>query len=67
MSWVRSLASHYHTKDLNKNGTNCLPAWHAAHSGRSNAVQPYCAKGREASGNVYGDMHYKDLVGSIIE
>ena len=33
-----------YTKD-NKNGTNCLPAWHAVRKGWSLAVQPDCLKG----------------------
>ena len=46
-----------HTKHHHKNGTDCLPAWHA--------VQHDCLKGLVVSGTVYGDMHFKDLLGSI--
>ena len=49
-----------------KNGTNCLPAWHAMRKGRSLTVQPDCLKGRVVCGTVYGDMHLKDLLGSIV-
>ena len=52
-----------HTKDHYKNGTNCLPAWHAMRKGRSLTVQPDCLKGRVVSETVYGDI--KDLLGSI--
>ena len=55
-----------HTKDHHKNGTNCLPAWHAMRYGRSLTVQPDCLKGRVVCGTVYGDMHLKDLLGSIV-
>ena len=55
-----------HTKNNYKNGTNCLPAWHAMHYGRSLAVQPNCLKGQVVCGSVYGDMHLKDLLGSIV-
>ena len=55
-----------HTKDHHKNGTNCLPAWHAMREGWSLAVQPDCLKGRVVCGTVYGDMHLKDLLGSIV-
>ena len=55
-----------HTKDHHKNGTNCLPAWHTMRWGRSLAVQPNCLKGRLVCGTVYGDMHLKDLLGSIV-
>ena len=55
-----------HTKDHHKNGTNCLPAWHAVRYGWSLAVQPDCLKGRVVCGTVYGDMHLKDLLGSIV-
>ena len=47
------------------NGTNCLPAWHAMRWGRSLAVQPDCLKGRGVCGTVYGDMYFKDLLGSF--
>ena len=50
-----------HTKDHHKNGTNCLPAWHAMRLGWSLAVQPDCLKGLVVCGAVYGDMHLKDL------
>ena len=49
-----------HTKDLHKNGTNCLPAWHAMSSGRSLTVQP-----EVVCGTVYVDTHLKYLLGSI--
>ena len=29
-------------------------------------VQPYCLEGRVVCGTVYGDMHFKDLLGSIV-
>ena len=45
-----------HTKDHHKNGTNCLPVWHA-----SLTVQPDCLKGRVVCGTVYEDMHLKYL------
>ena len=35
-----------HTNDHHKNGTNCLPAWHAMRYGRSLILQPDCLKGR---------------------
>ena len=54
-----------HTKDHQKNGTNCLPAWHAMRKGWSLTVKPDCLKGRVVCGTVYGDMHLKDLLGSI--
>ena len=55
-----------HTKDCHTNGTNCLPAWHAMHKGRSLTAQPNCPKGRVVCTTVYGDMHLKDLLGSIV-
>ena len=55
------------TKDHHKNGTNCLPAWHAMRWGWSLAVQPDCVKGWVVCGTVYGDMHLKDLLGSIVK
>ena len=55
-----------HTKDHHKNGTNCLPAWHALREGRSLTVQPDCLKCRVVCGTVYGDMDLKDLLGSIV-
>ena len=33
--------------------------------GRSLTVQPDCLKGQVVCGTVYGDMHLKDLMGSI--
>ena len=33
-----------HTKDHHKNGTNCLPAWHAMNQVRSMTVQPDCLR-----------------------
>ena len=33
-----------HTKDRYKNGTICIPAWHAVRSGRSLTLQPGCLK-----------------------
>ena len=33
--------------------------------GRSLTVQPDCLKGRLVCGTGYGDMHFKDLLGSI--
>ena len=35
------------------------------HYGRSLTVQPDCHEGRLVCGIVYGDMHFKDLLGSI--
>ena len=55
-----------HTKDHHKNGTNCLPAWHAMCYGRSLEVQPNCLKGWVVCGIVYGEMHLKDLLGSFV-
>ena len=34
--------------------------------GWSLAVQPDCLKGRVVCGTVYGDMHLRDLLGSIV-
>ena len=51
-----------HTKDLHKNGTNCLPAWHACVRVDSAAD---CVKGGVVCGTVYGDMHFIDCLGSI--
>ena len=34
--------------------------------GRSLAVQPNCLKGRVVYGTVYGEMHLKDPLGSIV-
>ena len=55
-----------HTNDHHKNGTNCLPAWHAMRLGRSLTVQPDYLKGRVVCGTVYGDMHLKDVLGLIL-
>ena len=55
-----------HTKDHHKNGANCLPAWHAMLYGRSLVVQPDCLKGLVVCGTVYCDMHFKDILGSIV-
>ena len=55
-----------HTKDHHKNSTNCLPAWHAMRYGRSLTAQPDCLKGRVVCGTVCGEMHLKDLLGSIV-
>ena len=45
-----------HTKDHhNKNGTNCLPAWHAGI--RALTVLPHCLKGWVLHGTVYGGMY----------
>ena len=63
---VGSPPSRVITKDHHKNSTNYLPTWHAAHSGRSLAMQPNCVKGRVVCSTVYGDMHYKDLLGFIV-
>ena len=57
--------SLYLCKCYHKNGTNCLPAWHAMRYGRSLAVQPDSLKGQVVCGTVYGDMHLKDLLGSL--
>ena len=48
-----------HTKDHHKNGTNCPPAWHAMRLGRT-------LGGRVVCGTIYGYMHLKDLMGSIV-
>ena len=55
------------TKDHHKNGTNSLLALQFARMcwGRSLTVQHDCLKGWVVCGTVYGDMHLKDLVGSI--
>ena len=42
-------------------GTQCVRVYY-----RSLTVQPDCLKGRVVFGTVYGDMHLKDLLGSII-
>ena len=55
-----------HTKDHHKNDTDCLPAWHAMRQGMSLAVQTNCLKGRVVCGTVYGEMHFKDLLGSFV-
>ena len=55
-----------HTKDHHKNGTDCLTVWHAMRWGRSLTVQPDCLKGRVMYGTVYGDMHLKDLLVSLV-
>ena len=56
-----------HTKDHHKNGTNCLPDWHACvNVGVWQCMQPNCLKGRVVCGTVYGDMHLKDLLGSFV-
>ena len=55
-----------HSKNHHKNGTNCLPTWHAMRKGRSLVVQPDCLKGRVVCGTVYGDMHLKNLLGSFV-
>ena len=52
-----------HTKDHHKNGTNCLPALHACV--RIGVWQPDCLKGWVVCGAVYGDIHLKDLLGSM--
>ena len=62
---VRVSTSPGNTID-HKNGTNCLPAWHAMRYGRSLTVQPNCLKGRVVCGTVYGEMHLKDLLGSFV-
>ena len=49
-----------------KSHTNCLPAWYAMRKGRSLTVKPDCLKGRVVCGTVYGDMHLKDPLGSIV-
>ena len=53
-----------HTKDHQKNGTNCLPTLHACVR-VGVKVQPNFLKGRIVCGTVYGDMHLKDFLGSI--
>ena len=59
--------SYGHTKYQHKNGTNCLPAWHICV--RSLTVQPDCLEHRSwvLCGTVYGDMHFKDLLESIVK
>ena len=56
-----------HTKDLHKNGTNCLPAWHACVWVGVWQCSPTVLKlkGLVVCGTVYEDMHLKDLLGSI--
>ena len=39
---------------------------HACVRGWSLAVQPNCLKGQVVCGTVYGEMHLKDLLGSIV-
>ena len=53
-----------HIKDPYINDTNCLPAWHAGFM--VGVLRLDCVKGRVVCGTVYGDMHYKDLLGSIV-
>ena len=51
-----------------KNGTNCLPALHACIRvgvWQCNLTVRQCEKGWGMCGTVYGDMHLKDLMGSI--
>ena len=36
------------------------------HKGRILAMQIDCVKARAVSGSVYGDTHYKDMLGSIV-
>ena len=50
-----------HTKDHHKNGTNCLPAWHACMSvlGGILTKQTDCHKGCVVWRTVYEDMHFK--------
>ena len=50
-----------HTKDRHKNGTDCLPALHACV--RVGVIQ--CSL-TVVCGTVYGDMHLKDLLGSMV-
>ena len=52
-----------HTKDHHKMAqTASLYCTHAL----GLTVQPDCLKGRVVCGTVYGDMHLKDLLGSIV-
>ena len=51
---------------VTKNGTDCLPVWHAMHLGWSLTVQPNRPKGRVVCGTVYGELHLKDLLGSFV-
>ena len=56
-----------HIINHHKNGKNCLPAcnWHAGvREGIWHSTTDY-VKSRVVCGTVYGDMHYKDLLGSI--
>ena len=67
--WMCVTSQPGHTKDHHKNGTNCLLSWHAMRLGWSLTVQPDClklVKGRVVCGTVYGDMHLKDLLGSVV-
>ena len=52
------MPGHTNCKD-HKNGTNCLPVWHAMRQSRSLAMQPDFLEGQVVCGTVYGDMHLK--------
>ena len=54
-----------HTKDHYKNATNCFPAWHADVRVGVCQCSTDCLNGWIVCGSVYGDKHYKDLLGSI--
>ena len=54
-----------HTKNHNKNGTNCLHAWHTGVRVGVWQCSLNVFKGLVVCGTVYGGMHYKDLLGSI--
>ena len=54
-----------HTKNHHKHGTNCRPAWHGGIKDNSLAVVPDCVKGRVVCETIYGDIHLKDIMGSI--
>ena len=56
-----------HTKDHHENCTNWLPALHSCiRVGVWQDVQGDCVKGQVVCGTVYGDMHYKDLLRSMV-
>ena len=54
-----------HTEKQHKNGTNCLPARHAAVRLRV-WESSLTVKGPGVCGTVYGEMHCKDILGSIV-
>ena len=54
-----------HTKDHRKNGSNCRRTWHAGISVRIWQCN-LTVKGQVVCGTVYGYIHYKNLLGSIV-